>query len=226
MSTVLGIDACRSGWVGIELRDGIFAAAHVGATLAEVVAAAPGAVAIGVDMPLGLLDAEVRASDVLARGMLSGRSSSIFVMPPRPVFDAPDHRTATALATVLTGKGISIQTWGLKRKFLEAEELARDTSLPLYEVHPELTFTQLGLLASDGAKKQWRGQRARLRVLAAHGIALPEYLGPALERIPADDVLDAAAAAWSAHRIATGTAFCLPDPPQVNGSGHRLAIWC
>jgi predicted RNase H-like nuclease len=38
-------------------------------------------------------------------------------------------------------------------------------------------------------------------------------------------VLDAAAAAWSADRIATGTAKALPDPPELTTAGRRIAIW-
>lgn len=226
MSTVLGVDGWKNGWVGIELRDGRFVGAHVDRTLRELTAVAPGAVVIGVDIPLGLLDAEVRASDRAAQRRLGARSSSLFVMPPRPVFDAPDHAAATAAAKALTGSGISIQTWGLRRKFLEAEALHEEARLPLHEVHPELSFHQMGLLASDGKKKSWRGQRARLRILAGHGIELPEDLGRAVAAVPADDVLDAAAAAWSAHRIATGAAFSLPDPPQLDARGRPLAIWC
>lgn len=225
MSTVLGVDGWRNGWVGIELRDGRYVAAHVDETLRGLTGAAPGVLAIGVDIPLGLLDAEVRACDRAAQRRLGARSSSIFVMPPRPVFDAPDHAAATAAAKALTGTGISIQCWGLRRKLLEAEALHGESRLPLYEVHPELSFHEMGLLAADGKKKSWRGQRARLRILGAHGIDIPEDLGRAAAAVPADDVLDAAAAAWSAHRIAAGTAFSLPDPPQMAG-GRSLAIWC
>ncbi|CAN5321618.1 DUF429 domain-containing protein [soil metagenome] len=226
MSSVLGIDACKGGWVGVELSDGRFVDAHFRVTLAELVAAVPGAVAVGVDMPLGLMDAEARASDRAAQRLLGGRSSAMFVMPPRPVFDAPDHASATALSVELTGKGISIQAWGLKAKLLEALALHKHSPLPLFEVHPELSFREMGLLQSDGSKKSWRGQRARLRMLAGAGIEIPENLGAVVAKIPADDVLDAAAAAWSAHRIAGGSAFCLPDPPQVNAHGQQLAIWC
>jgi predicted RNase H-like nuclease len=38
-------------------------------------------------------------------------------------------------------------------------------------------------------------------------------------------VLDAAAAAWSAHRIATGCAVSYPDPPQRTDDGDEIAIW-
>jgi predicted RNase H-like nuclease len=226
VSSVLGIDGCKGGWTGVELRDGQFVDAHFHPTLAGIVAAVPAAVAVGVDMPLGLMDTAVRASDRAAQRLLAGRSSSIFVMPPRPVFDATDHATGSALSVALTGKGISIQAWGLKTKLLEAEALHELSLPPLFEVHPELSFREMGLLPSDGSKKTWRGQRARLRILAGKGIEIPEDLGPVVQKIPADDILDAAAAAWSAHRIGGGVAFCLPDPPQVNERGQQLAIWC
>ncbi len=226
MSTVLGVDGCKGGWVGVELRDGRYAAAHTHATLRGLLDAVPDAVVAGVDIPLGLLDTAVRASDREAKRRLGARSSSLFVMPPRPVFAADDHASATAIARTLTGVGISIQTWGLRAKFLEAEQVHTQSPRPMREVHPELSFREMGLQTSDGRKKSWRGQRARLRILAGHGIDLPEDLGHAVAAVPADDVLDAAAAAWSAHRIATGAAFSLPDPPQVNERGQQLAIWC
>src|SRR3712207_3556125 len=47
------------------------------------------------------------------------------------------------------------------------------------------------------AKKTWSGQARRRELLARHGIVLPDMLGPA-GQAPPDDVLDAAAVAWSA----------------------------
>jgi predicted RNase H-like nuclease len=41
---------------------------------------------------------------------------------------------------------------------------------------------------------------------------------------PADDVLDAAAAAWTARRKAVGEARSLPDPPELI-RGRPVAIW-
>jgi predicted RNase H-like nuclease len=224
MTTVFGIDACRGGWVGIALSDGAFTGAYTAATLDALLDQVPDAEVVGVDIPLGLADTGVRAAERLVQSQLGRRASSLFLMPPRRVFDEPDHRSATALSTTLTGKGISIQAWGLKTKILEADAVyARRV---LFEVHPELTFLQLGLRHEDGSKKTWRGQRARLRVLAAAGVALPEDLGPDVARVPADDVLDAAAVAWTAQRIATGTARCFPDPPERNTRGQSMAIWC
>ncbi|RYZ25766.1 MAG: DUF429 domain-containing protein, partial [Propionibacteriaceae bacterium] len=40
-----------------------------------------------------------------------------------------------------------------------------------------------------------------------------------------DDVVDAGACAWSALRLARGTARSLPDPPQELPDGRTAAIW-
>ena len=225
MSTVLGIDACRGGWVGIALRDGRYAGAHVAERLVDLVASTPDAAAIGVDMPLGLVDAGTRGTDAAAKRLLGRRRSTVFEIAPRACWDAATHAEATARSVALMGKDMSIQSWGLRAKLLEANALYDADVLPLWEVHPELSFVGIGLRAEDGSKKTWRGQRARLRVLAAAGIEVPEGLGPDVARVPADDVLDAAAVAWSADRVARGVAQCMPDPPQRNERGQRIAIW-
>jgi predicted RNase H-like nuclease len=95
----------------------------------------------------------------------------------------------------------------------------------LFEVHPEVSFWALaGGIPLTHRKKSWAGQMARRSLLATAGVDLPDDLGPA-GRVPPDDILDAAAAAWSAHRIAQGRAGSFPDPPQRDGRGRRLAIW-
>jgi predicted RNase H-like nuclease len=71
-------------------------------------------------------------------------------------------------------------------------------------------------------KKSTGGVLERLGLLGRHGIELTQLGGSA--SAPVDDVLDAAAAAWSAYRIATGTARTLPDPPELV-DGERVAIW-
>jgi predicted RNase H-like nuclease len=74
----------------------------------------------------------------------------------------------------------------------------------------------------DHRKKSAGGALERLELLRGYGIELVdlEDIGGA----PLDDVLDAAAAAWSAERIATGKAVSLPDPPEFV-DGHRVAVW-
>ena len=58
-----------------------------------------------------------------------------------------------------------------------------------------------------------------LLVTAACG-TVPASVTP----VPLTDVLDAAAVAWSACRIAAGTAVTVPDRPQRDGRGLEIAI--
>ncbi|MER7373681.1 DUF429 domain-containing protein [Streptomyces lanatus] len=41
---------------------------------------------------------------------------------------------------------------------------------------------------------------------------------------PPDDVLDATAAAWSAHRIALGRAGRIPEVPELDVDGRAVEI--
>jgi predicted RNase H-like nuclease len=119
---------------------------------------------------------------------------------------------------------MSQQAWGLRAKLREAESCRHRWPGLLYEVHPEVSFRHLGGAPMAYAKTTWNGQVARRTALVAHGIEVPDDIGAAGRAAP-DDVLDAAVAAWSAHRIATGRAVSYPDPPQRAASGERIAIW-
>jgi predicted RNase H-like nuclease len=63
-----------------------------------------------------------------------------------------------------------------------------------------------------------------MALLAARGIVIDRDLLGDASRAPLDDVLDAAACAWTASRIARNQARCLPDPPETR-SGVQIAIW-
>jgi predicted RNase H-like nuclease len=67
--------------------------------------------------------------------------------------------------------------------------------------------------------------QSRRALLEAVRIAVPADLGRAGLVAAADDVLDAAVAAWSAQRIATGHGRALPDPPERDTEGRPMAIW-
>jgi predicted RNase H-like nuclease len=74
-------------------------------------------------------------------------------------------------------------------------------------------------------KKTWAGMVERRDALAAAGIGLDRVPGAAASRTSVDDMLDAAAAAWTATRLLEGTARPLPNPPQADPSGRGIAIW-
>jgi predicted RNase H-like nuclease len=219
---VVGIDGCRQGWVAIRLDDGAFAGAEVHPKFSEIVSHYPGAAVLGVDIPVGLLDTGWRDCDHDARAFLGKRASAVFPTPPRPVLAAEAHDEATALARELAGKGISQQSFALARKILEVDAVAADARI--YEVHPEVAFQVMAGRSLSHSKRTWAGVADRLALVRAAGIDVPTELGSA-GALPPDDVLDAAAVAWTAHRIATGGARSFPADPGQRDGDRIIAIW-
>ena len=223
---VVGVDGCRRGWVGVVLGPGDAVAAVCGATISEVVSAAGDVAVAAVDMPMHLHDA-LRPCDDAARERLLGKQSSLFLAPPRAVLDAPSYVEACTVARGLTGKAISQQLWALRRKILEVEAWLSSAPCAVYEVHPELSFAEMTGNPILPRKTSWTGYVDRRSALAAADVVVPDNIGEAGSFAAADDVLDAAAAAWSARRIAAGTAVTFPDVPLTLTTPTRRvqAIW-
>ncbi len=217
---VLGVDACgKQGWIGIRLVDGAYAGSLVGVRLDGLIERVAGVAVIGVDMPLGLVEKGWRAADLEARMLLGVRRSSVFLVAPRAAWQESDYAAAGERCAELAGARLSRQAWALAPKLREARACWLGDQR-VHEVHPEVSFRALaGGAPLAYGKKTWRGQHVRRRLLAAAGVVLPDELGEA-DRVPADDVLDAAAAAWSAHRIALGVAGRIPDGVGVSGASE------
>ncbi len=199
---VIGVDRYRRGWVAVTLDPfAVVVAPRLEALLD------PGALCIGVDMPIGLPVSGEREADRLARKFVGPRWSSVFMTPPRQVLEAETYDDAKARSLVLTGKMISRQAWALKETIFEVEELNHQLVI---EVHPEVSFCAMSGGHLAYAKSTWNGQALRRRILAGHGIELPELLDEA-GAVPVADVLDAAAVAWTARRYARGEASSLDE---------------
>jgi predicted RNase H-like nuclease len=171
-------------------------------------------------MPLGLLETGWREADRAARGLLGPRRSSVFAIPPRLVWAEASYAAANRRCRELTGQGFSAQAWGLRPKLLEANRYRESCGHPLYEVHPELAFGAMAGAPLAVSKHTGPGRDLRRDLLARAGIELPAGIPAAL----AADILDAAAVAWSAQRIATGRAVTLPAAPQHDAQGLEIAI--
>jgi predicted RNase H-like nuclease len=224
---VLGVDACRAGWLGIALA-GDQVSAYVAAAVGSVVelAEADGAVeVVAIDIPIGLPDRSRRQADVLARRAIGPLWPSVFITPVRTALNAPSHPAATAENRALTGEGVSIQAFRLKPKLLQVDHLVRRTHRRVVEVHPEVCFAQMAGSALTVGKHTWAGAELRRRLLADAGIPLPGDFGTPGRQAAVDDVLDATAAAWTARRVAEDRAQARPDPPEVFSDGLPCAIW-
>jgi predicted RNase H-like nuclease len=222
---VLGVDAYAKGWIGVELNGGTFVGAYIKDCLTTLLSAVNDLQAVGIDMPLGLAETGRRQADLDARVFVGPRWHSVFLMEPRAVWKQEDiwyddsWEQANQRCKQLFGHGLPRQTWGLRVKLREANECLATGKYPLHEVHPEVSFAAMnGHQPLKHSKISWTGHITRRALLAEHGIELPDQLGKA-GKARLDDVLDAAAAAWSAHRIATGHASRLPTEPS---SGQEL----
>ena len=118
---VLGVDAAKGGWVVVALAKGKFAGAAKMATFDEVLASAPDAVSVGVDIPIGLMPEQQRVCDALAKERVGRRASSVFLMPPRKAMEAETYDEANAISRMLTEQGLSKQAYSLRAKIFEVE---------------------------------------------------------------------------------------------------------
>ena len=224
---VLGVDACKAGWAGIVLSEG---AAHpcfataIG-DLAEQASFTGPLDLIAIDMPIGLPDAGRRQADVLARKLAGPRWASVFMTPVRAALEEEDYGTAAAINVKLAGEGISRQAHGLRAKILQIDQWVRHAPQRVVEIHPEVSFACLAGAALTVSKSTWAGVARRRQLLAGAGIILADDIGLAGEKAGVDDILDAAVAAWTAQRVASGQARPLPDPPELFSDGLPCAIW-
>jgi predicted RNase H-like nuclease len=181
-------------------------------------------VAVGLDMPIGLPDAGPRASDALLRARLGPRRSSVFATPPRPLLGCTDHAEAVARGRALDGRGISIQAFNLLPKIAQVDA-AIDPGLTeaVVEAHPESAFAELAGAPLASTKRSAEGRAERLALLTGPFPRSRAALTDRLRGAAPDDVLDAAAAAWSARRWATGTAVVLTDG-ALDGRGLPMRV--
>lgn len=206
---VAGVDGTKGGWVAVVLDNEGVARVEVIEGVASSFGQLAGAEVIAIDVPIGF---GPRQADALAREAIGG--SSVFAIPDRSLFEG----------VYGPGRNISAQAFAIGHRIRHVTELASGDRR-FHEVHPEVCFWAMnGGSRLSFRKKSAGGALERLSLLERHGLAID---GPALgdaAKVPLDDVLDSAACAWSAERIAKGEAASLPDPPEAI-DGLRVAIW-
>lgn len=89
---VVGVNGCPGGWLAMAYD------AESGAltpcfhpTLRELLDAYPGAAAVAIDIPVGLIEGAARRCDVEARRVLGPRKSSVFPAPDPRIVNAPSY---------------------------------------------------------------------------------------------------------------------------------------
>jgi predicted RNase H-like nuclease len=215
MTPVAGVDGCRAGWIVVH-----DACATVQPDFAAVLAGLPDDAVVALDMPIGLVDEHEpggRDVDRAARVELGSKRNSVFSAPPRCALgsrtldDARRH-----------GARLTLQTLNLLPRIEDVDRvMTPGLQSRVFEVHPELSFAAMnGDDPVRAPKRSATGSTERRALLQGAGVAVPERpAGAAL-----DDLLDACALAWSACRIARGTARRLPDRAACDARGLRKEI--
>lgn len=243
-------DRHGGGWVAVIVEtDGTVTARRLG-SIAALVDGDDAPALVAIDMPIGLPDRvgpKGRAPERLVRPLLGDRQSSVFSIPSRAaVYAALDdtvadeaaryrHACAVARATSDPPKAVAKQAFHIFPKIAEIDRLLRerpDLRARIHECHPEVSFrTMNGAEPLPIAKKVRNAPNApglalRRQLLEAQGfdIALLSPETARLLRVGWDDLLDAAAAAWTARRIARGEALDFPSPAECDGEGLAIRI--
>jgi predicted RNase H-like nuclease len=215
MPPVAGVDGCRVGWIVVHDRR-----ATVHPDFAAVLAALPDDAVVALDMPIGLVDEHEpggRHVDRAARVQLGPKRSSVFSAPPRCALGArtlPEGRRH--------GARLTLQTLNLLPRIEDVDRvMTPDLQSRVFEVHPELSFAAMnGDDPVRAPKRSATGSNERRALLERAGVIVPERpAGAAL-----DDLLDACALAWSARRVACGTARRVPDRPARDSRGLRIEL--
>jgi predicted RNase H-like nuclease len=216
---VLGVDGCKDGWAVVAIEDGRVSDTLVVESIADLVD--DPATVIAIDIPMGEVAPTGRRAEGEARRFLPGRASTIFTPPPLVACGATSYDEARAITRSIRGSSISHQAWGLRRAMLDARPHWCADPIRLRESHPECSFRAMAGKVVKTKKRTPAGAEDRTALLHSHGIEL----GALAERRWGTDVIDAAAIAWTADRIARGEGFSLPSPPERDADGRPVAIW-
>jgi predicted RNase H-like nuclease len=234
MTHVAGVDGTPDGWA-VVIMEADHLSIRKAAAFSNIFDGATDFDIVAVDIPIGLLDAyEVggRVCDRAARSFLGRpRGSSVFPAPVRPVLAATTWEDAKARSrgSAPGGKAVTKQTFALLPKIRKVDALLQTRPKlreVVWEIHPEVSFSELVGTPMIHRKATLLGREERQRALAR---SFPEL--HLIEKdgrnqgLPIEDILDATVACWSALRLVDGKGRSLPDVIPLDSTGLPMVIW-
>ena len=161
---LIGLDGTSSGWIASigSSGDKCLSTIKFSKDLNKLLSDYPDSIVV-VDMPIELNKKTYsRTCDVLAKKYLGKAfQSSIFIPPLKRVLKCNTYQEANELSKKIAGKGLSKQSWNLKNKISEVQDLCKFSN-KIYEGHPECSFKMLKNRALDAKKKSVKGIFERL----------------------------------------------------------------
>jgi predicted RNase H-like nuclease len=232
MSWVAGVDGCKKRWFRICRETGSGELTfNVIETVEGLVIEPPGPEIVSLDMPIGLPRAGSRDCDLAARKCLKERRNSVFPAPIRAAVTASSREEASVITSQIDGRRVAAQAWAIYPKIRAVDEALASSAAAraaIREVHPEVSFWAWnGRRPMAFPKKKADGLAERLALVEEWlgGGILARARGDYLKRdLADDDILDAIAGLWTAHRIAAGKAETLPASPPRDETGLPIEI--
>lgn len=220
-STVVGIDACPSGWFATVLdTDDI--STEVFGDFEDLCTTYDSAKRILVDIPIGLPEVERRQCDIDARELLGSRGNSVFFPPCRAAIDCDDYQDANEEHCSQIGHGLSVQAYSIGDKIREVNQVVeQEYDGRIRESHPELCFAELNGQPIAYSKSSQRGQGLRMKLLSEtlenprelYNEACTEHFRKEVRR---DDILDSMVLAATARKeLTTVPSSPTSDEPRI-----------
>lgn len=227
MQRIAGIDGCRSGWLIVEANSDLSKAELQFAPNWNSVNCS--AIAIAVDMPIGVSQRGVRQCEVEARKLLSPYAARVFKSLSRGAlrFAQSEWNSANQWSKRQGYGGISKQIWNIRPKIKEIDRvIVPADQARIYEAHPELAFARINGGKPLESKHTPEGLNARKRLLVREGFTnldnwLQELRGKGAK---ADDLFDACALTLTAGNILRGQAKHLPEVVERDSRNLRMSI--
>ncbi len=223
---VAGVDGCRAGWVAFKVELPSLVTSVELIDLPVLLRKRPPELSLlGIDIPIGLLDGS-RACDKASRKLVGQpRGTSVFAAPCRASLTAKNHAEASTINQQKTGSGLSQQAFGIGSKIKQVDDaITPETQQWAFEVHPDVCFWALNGDRPMAHNKKTKGGAAdRLSVLNPIFPKIGHHLGSRPQGVGKDDLLDAAAAAWTALRRHRGEAKCV-CPAERDEKGLAVTI--
>jgi predicted RNase H-like nuclease len=214
---VAGIDGCRGGWIAFKVDLTSLGTLVELIDLPSILTNKPDDIAIlAIDIPIGLLEGP-RACDKAARKLLGQpRGSSVFPAPCRAALEAQTYAEASEINRQKTTRGLSQQAWGIAPKIKQVDDaITSECQRWAFEVHPEVCFWALNQnrpMARN--KKAQEGITERIALLRRVFPEIETHVANRPRAVGADDLLDAAGAAWTALRWHRNEAECVCTPER------------
>jgi predicted RNase H-like nuclease len=231
VAIIRGVDGCKGGWLCLSVNvNGGKLAAQVFPDAKSLLESGAGAIT-AIDIPIGLPSDNSRQCDIEARRILGPRRSSVFPAPVRCAVEAATYDLACNTSEEACGKKLSKQTYALLPRIHDLDCLLRqkpELVNTVFEVHPEVCFYYWNnRRPMRYSKHSGFGFMERFQLVEQIFPDLAEEIRQSIQPKDAsdDDILDALAALWTAHRLHSGNAVRISTKQERDDVGLPMQMW-